>query len=77
MDMDWEKTIFFSGPSRGGLFQCVQMDGKDINNEFLDENSFQLEKSKATQVETVSIPFKREYEGTVYTIHRACTKLSK
>ena len=75
--MDWEKSISFSGPSKGGLYQCVKRDGKDIENEFIDEASLSLEKSKASKSESVSIPFKREYEGTVYTIYRACITLSK
>lgn len=75
--MEWKKKVSFSGPSKGGLYQCVERDGSSVENEFLDEASLAIEKAKASSVETESIPFKREFEGTVYTIYRACISLTK
>lgn len=77
LHMNWERTVSFSGPSKGGLYQCVERDGMEVQNEFVDEASLSLEKAKANAVVTESLPFKREFEGTVYCIYRACIKLSR
>ena len=75
--MNWERSLSFSGPSKGGLYQCVERDGAIIENEFLDERSFAIEKAKAASIAVDSIPLKREYDGTVYTIYRAVTRLAR